>query len=392
MRNDFKSKNVLFLFHDSEKNNGANKSMTDIINYLLSNNIVKPYVVFPKSRGSAIEYFKGEGIETYCFRFARWDYRINSPYIYKMKKIPKSVFKFILTIPTFFKLKKIIKEKNIQIVYTNTYTIFLGCLLKKYCNISHVWHIREFGEKDHGLGLIFGKKIFYRCLNEYTDKIIFISKSLYNNFISNIDNKEKVEVLYNDLSPNNIQVKNTFNSKNKLEILIAGTLQKGKCQKDVIKAIEILKNKNIYVHLNIAGKKEGNYYKELIDYVNEKKLDDVISFNGYINDMKELRRKMDIEIVASSSEAFGRVTIEGMLSCLLMIGADSAGTSELIDDGKTGYLYPTNDYKKLAEVLEFINNNREKINEISTNGFNYAEKNFTVWNTGKRIGKILKEL
>ena len=35
-------------------------------------------------------------------------------------------------------------------------------------------------------------------------------------------------------------------------------------------------------------------------------------FLGYVKDMTELRRKVDVEIIASKYEAYGRVTVEAM--------------------------------------------------------------------------------
>ena len=68
---------------------------------------------------------------------------------------------------------------------------------------------------------------------------------------------------------------------------------------------------------------------------------------------------MDIALVASCSEAFGRVTVEAMLAGMLVIGADVAGTSELICDGVNGILYEDDNQicnlnvKKLYTEQEF---------------------------------------
>lgn len=387
-----KKVNTLFLFHDTEKNNGANQSLIEVISTLTQNGTIVPYVALPKKSGTVITYLENKGFNVYKWRYGRWDYKEDLKGLKKIKIMFVNSIKLLYTIPTFFKLKKVIRDNNIEVVYTNTYTIFLGCLLKKYCNISHIWHIREFGKEDHGLKLIIGDKYFNKILNQYSDKIILISQSLYNKYKDIIEDLNKVEVLYNDLSENSIQEKKCFNENKKLRILIAGTLQEGKCQIDVIKAIKVLKEKNILVELNIAGKDEGEYFNKLKKYVEDNCLNDVVNFNGYIENMNRFRRKMDIGVVASSSEAFGRVTIEGMLSNMLIIGADAGATSELISDGRTGYLYEKNNYKELAELIEMLNNDRALLKNIAINGFEYAKMNFAVKKTSKRIGEIIKDL
>ena len=82
-----------------------------------------------------------------------------------------------------------IKKQNIKVVYTNAYTIFMGCWLKRRCKISHIWHIREFGKEDHNFKIMFGEKILYRYMNFYADKIIFISKSISEKYLPMIEKK-----------------------------------------------------------------------------------------------------------------------------------------------------------------------------------------------------------
>ena len=74
---------------------------------------------------------------------------------------------------------------------------------------------------------------------------------------------------------------------------------------------------------------------------------------------------MHIAVVASKSEAFGRVTIEAMLGGLVVVATDAGANSELIDNGKTGYLYPSGDYHKLYECIYKIQENRENMYETA---------------------------
>jgi glycosyltransferase involved in cell wall biosynthesis len=60
----------------------------------------------------------------------------------------------------------------------------------------------------------------------------------------------------------------------------------------------------------------------------------------------------DIVLVCSRSEAFGRVTIEGMFSGRPVIGARSAATAELIKDGVNGLLYDPGNPGDLAEKIK----------------------------------------
>ncbi len=71
---------------------------------------------------------------------------------------------------------------------------------------------------------------------------------------------------------------------------------------------------------------------------------------------------MNVGLICSRSEAFGRVTEEYKFSSKLLIGAIETGTSELIIYDAIGYLYPCSEFRKLAEYMQklIIDRNGDK--------------------------------
>lgn len=96
---------------------------------------------------------------------------------------------------------------------------------------------------------------------------------------------------------------------------------------------------------------------------------------------------MHVEVIASRYEAFGRITIEAMLNELPVIGANSAGTAELITDGVTGLLYPSGNVSKLSDALEMTFNNYDNALAMAKNAFIDAQK-YTEGNTARRIERL----
>lgn len=385
-------KNIIVLLHAMDLNNGATRSMIDLIENLIKNNNIKITVLYPKYDEDTIRYLNSIGVKTYKVLFGRWDYLPSQKWDKKIIFFIKSIIKQIIGIINIPKILKIIKNEKINIIYTNTSVIYEGAILSKITNIPHIWHIREFGEEDHGLKNMYGNNIFYKFLNNYTDAIIFISNSIKQKFESNIIDKSKIYVVYNDISKQFINPKKAINKNEKLKITIIGTIQEGKGQLDVVKAVKLLKDKNINFELHIAGRKTGEYYNEICKYILENNLNKEVIFDGFIKDVNKYRKEFDIGIVASSNEAFGRVTIEGMLSGLAMIGANCAGTKELIEDNANGLLYKLHDEYDLAEKIIMLNNDREKLKKISNNGFNYAVTNYTVGKASNTIYNIVNTL
>lgn len=376
---------ILFCFHYSILNNGGVRSMVDIIENIIKKDGVTVYVVYPTRKETAIDYLEKLGVKTIYLPF----YKLNKN---GRKGMWKYIIKKIMSPFLFFKLRQIVKREKISIIYSNTIVIDYGFILSKMANLPHIWHIREFGKEDHGIVLRGGEKALYRKLNE-SKGIIYISKAIEEKYSPHIKKGIFQEVIYNDISKDFINRKTNFNidPDNSLKATIIGTIQEGKGQLVAVKAVEKANKLGAKIELHICGKKIGSYYNEVSNYVKDHKLSDQIYFDGFKTKMNEYRSDMDIGIVASKSEAFGRVTVEGMLSNLAMIGADSAATSELITDNVTGLLYKNGDIDELAEKLVYLYKDRKKLKELAINGFDFAKK-FTEGNAANKIYDMITKL
>ena len=108
------------------------------------------------------------------------------------------------------------------------------------------------------------------------------------------------------------------------------------------------------------------YEAELKMYIDEN-LTDRVTMLGRIADMKKLREKADVEIVASSMEAFGRVTVEAMMGGMPVIGSDSGANPELICNGSDGLLFKNGNYMDLAAKMEIFLNDYSQIRKMGEN-------------------------
>ncbi|MDI6740096.1 MAG: glycosyltransferase family 4 protein [Candidatus Edwardsbacteria bacterium] len=74
-------------------------------------------------------------------------------------------------------------------------------------------------------------------------------------------------------------------------------------------------------------------------------------FFGWRSDAIELMSCLDVLVLPSQKEPFGRVTVEAMLLGVPVVATASGGTLEIIDDGQTGLLFPPGDSRRLAEAV-----------------------------------------
>lgn len=138
-------------------------------------------------------------------------------------------------------------------------------------------------------------------------------------------------------------------------MLLAGRISVQKGQMDAIKAVELLMQRGIdTVLLTLVGQGETKEYLEYVkSYVKEHELEQKICILEHHDDLRELRRQCDIGLTCSKKEAFGRVTVENMLAKMLVIGANTGGTLEIVEDGYNGLLYEEGNPESLAGRIEY---------------------------------------
>lgn len=388
------SKKVLFCLHYSGLNNGAVRSLIDVVEVLIKEYNVQAFIIYPDKRGNAINYLESLGAICIHIPFYRVDYyKKGITFSGRIKKEISYAIKKIVSPYSFYCAKKVVFEYGVNIIYTNTIVIDYGICISTKMGIPHVWHIREFGKEDHGLSLRKGERNLYKNM-EKSKAIIYISSAIANKYRPNMKQNVPQYVIHNDISKIFINPRKSYNmdSLNPLHAAIIGTIQEGKGQLEAIRAVEIVNKDFLKVILHIAGKKEGIYYKELLSYVKKKNLEHYIFFDGFIEDVNSYRSKMDIGIVASANEAFGRVTIEGMLSELAIIGANEAGTLELIEDGVNGVLYQKGNEVQLEKILNQFFNNRNMMKQIAETGYKQAVDKYTTHRAAKEIATLLNKM
>lgn len=384
-----------FFFHDTDYYSGGTRSLLDIIDTYMQDKNVQVIAVVPSDKGSAVEYLKLHNIKIIYSHYYQIRYDLDESRSKFLFKLIERMFRLVIS-KMWVMLKTVpkLKENNINVIYSNTSFILAGYWCSKSLNIPIVSHFREFGEEDHRIGIWFGRKKFYDIVNQY-DKIICISDALKNKYQRFID-EEKISVIYDDVSEkylnwNDKKFSLNENFDRKFNILIAGNLIPGKGQLKVLHQIVKLLKKYNQIMVYLAGNpSDEKYVKEIIDFIEESEISEQVKLLGLVENMNELRKEMHMGIVFSDMEAFGRVTIEGLLSGMLMVASDVGGSVELIEDGVNGFL-AKKDGSNLEDIVNNIYVNYEKLEDVRKNGYKFAQK-FTQGNCAKQLLKEIATL
>lgn len=155
--------------------------------------------------------------------------------------------------------------------------------------------------------------------------------------------------------PNGVDIKKfkslTKKRTDNIKIIYVGRLIRRKGLKYLIQSIpKVIQNKNI-VKFIIVG--DGPIRKILETIAKKLRIEHVVDFQGFVSEEKLLKlyNKADIFVLPSLFEGFGNVITEAMASGLPVIATKVGAISEIVIDGKTGFLVPSKDSTALADAI-----------------------------------------
>lgn len=227
---------------------------------------------------------------------------------------------------------------------------------------------------------IYTKKSLYACQN--ADTIIAISEQTKRDIIHffGIDEK-KIEVLYQDcdlsfyteIPKQNLKIVQKKYALTSPYILCVGTIENRKNQLTLVKAFEKIRHKNQDLKLVLIGRKT-EYFKQIQDFVAEKKLEKSIIFleNIPFSDLPAIYRLAAIFVYPSLFEGFGIPVLEAMNSAIPVITTKGTCMEE-VGEAACWYFDGKN-VEKLAEMILNIIQNEQVKTKMIAEGLNQAKK------------------
>ena len=176
--------------------------------------------------------------------------------------------------------------------------------------------------------------------------------------------------------------------KSTIKFVFVGTLVKGKSPLYAIQLVENLYEKGIAVSLRMYG--EGIERKELMQYVSEKGLEDIIHFEG--NQSKEIVQKAyqdsHFVLLASESEGWPKAIAEGMFWGCVPIATSVSCVPFMLDYGNRGVLLTMILEKDVKQLMRLIKNEKD-FNDKQTKAVAWS-RNYTLGFFEREIKKLLK--
>ena len=283
-----------------------------------------------------------------------------------------------------FKLKKIIKQHNIDLVQTFGLTAEVAVHpLSKFFGVKKIIASIRSAYTD--------RKWYHHLLSRLANRNVdlWISNSIAgkNTTVKNLKiNPQKIKVIWNGLDTSNYsendiekadQLISELNLENKFVILTVANLRSEKRHCDILAAIKLIDNQ---VRTNLififVGRDDlnGEIKREII----ESRLSENIIMTGFQQEVAPYYTLSDVFLLTSDWEGLPVSIMEAMYFSKPIISTNVGGVNELVNDEKEGLLIRPRNPAQIAEKIVYLHNNKNIRAELGRNAHEKIVKNFSL--------------
>lgn len=278
------------------------------------------------------------------------------------------------------------KSKDFDLIHANNQKGFVVSAIARFMGGAPVvWHLHDILTAD--IFSATNRRIAVTLANWCATRVIVNSQATADAFIAAGGNMKLLRTVYNGFASEKFDCIEDDQSSLREQIGIPrdcrlvgmfSRLSYWKGQHVLLEAVSQLPD----VHVLLVGDAlfgEADYTEKLKNMANQPNLQGRIHWLGFRQDIPELMKACDaIAHCSTSPEPFGRVIVEAQLAKRIAIATIGGGTSEIVDNGITGFLIPANDAQKLVEVIQKIFNDPLATQKIVETAYHQAQRKFSI--------------
>lgn len=165
-----------------------------------------------------------------------------------------------------------------------------------------------------------------------------------------------------------------FPNDETIDFTYVGRLMKEKGFELYVDASKYITEKYPNTRFHVCGPDEDNYH-DLVKDLSEK---GVLIYEGYVDDMKEVYKRIQCTIHPSYyPEGMSNVLLESLACSRPIITTDRPGCREILEDGVNGLLVKQNDLDDLIEKIEkYLSLSNKERKQLGINGRKKVEREF----------------
>ena len=173
-------------------------------------------------------------------------------------------------------------------------------------------------------------------------------------------------------------------------ILFAGRLAEQKRLDDLLKALDLLQSVLPDARTIIAG--EGPLRERLEEMSRAFHLEDRVKFLGHREDVPRLMTAADLAVLPSAYEGLPNVILEAMRLRKPVVATAAPGTTEVVVDGQTGLLVPTDNPPLLCRAIRDVIRDTSMARRLGEAGRARVEAHFRASTMVAQFAELYEQL
>jgi len=290
-----------------------------------------------------------------------------------------------LDLTAFFKLKKYLKQNQIDIIHAHSTSSFIAIMMKLLgCHCKVIWH-NHTGAYTKLKGF---KLAVLKQSSHYFEAIISVNKDL-NDWAINTLHSKNYDYLPNFASLASHPKITILKGNNLKRIVCLAGLRIEKDHLNLIKAFKIFLVEFPNWTLHLVGKDYHDSYSKLLkDYIKDEALNDKVFFVGMCRDVKNILSQASIGVLSSKSEGLPVSLLEYGLTKLPVVCTDVGDCSAVIKHQYSGFIVPPQNPIEFAFYLSKLAASKEVQINFGQNLYNYIQDHYSKESAIKAILKI----
>lgn len=369
---DSTPKKILFAYSSPTLHHGSPRVLVDIISGL-NREKFHPVLICPKN-GELTDFVAQQGVEVAIFRW-RSITKFN-PHLY---------LKDVVFFWRFF------QKENIQLLHMNEVgwrdSLVLAAWMWRVPILLHL-HVNYDGPIKSNWNF------------RFASSVIVVADALKMAFTKNPDVHKKLVTVHNGLDICRFQggqsIRADLGLPERSKVVgFVGQIVEAKGLKFLVAATKgVLKvhPDTVFLFVGRSVASEAGLVDELKEWAESEKIAHALRFLGPRTDIPDVMKSLDILVLPTLSEAFGKVILEGMGAGLPVVASAVGGIPEIIENGVNGLLVPAGDVQALEEAIIRLLDDPKLRCQIAAEGLHTVRERFSVQKQITEICAIYDEL
>ena len=300
----------------------------------------------------------------------------------------------VVTLPYAFNLRRWAKNRSIEVIHQNNGFDLGALILSRLLRVPLVAYERGWEWRS----------LFVKLMAPRVTRYIANSESTKASLVSLRVPAKRITVIYPPLDLSTFHLprkttvsRQTFGLDPTVPCFgIVGMLLPWKGHEVFLKAAKAVVARVSNAHAFIVGaapNADKVYERRLRALAHDLGIGDRVTFTGYRADIPDILTILDVVIHASiQSEPFGRVITEAMAMKRPVVATNAGGPTEIIEDGRTGFLVPPGDHEAMADRVVALLEDRALAERVGDAGSREAARRFPADAHARLVQRVYEQV